>query len=130
MSIYQKVDYILSKLSDIKRIYLTKTAYVKTPTLSTNTYTLTKSDNGALLYIDNGSATTIYLPNNLQKGFNVGVIQYGAGQITFSASSGAVLRNSQSHTKTSAQYAVVSLFVASNTDNVSAVYMLGGETAS
>ena len=87
-------------------------------------YTLQASDLGKIVKLTNGSAITVTLPNNLGLGFTCTVIQYGAGQITFSTSS-STLYNRQSHTKTAGQYAVVSLISC-----VADVFVLAGDTAS
>jgi hypothetical protein len=88
------------------------------------TYTLLAGDNGKVIKFTNGSAITLTLPSGLGLGFNCSVIQYGAGQITFTAS-GSTLYNRQSHTKTAAQYAVTGLVSC-----VADVYVLAGDTAS
>ena len=87
-------------------------------------YTLQASDLGKIVKLTNGSAITVTLPNNLGIGFTCTVIQYGAGQITFSTSS-STLYTRQSHTKTAGQYAVVSLISC-----VADVFVLAGDTAS
>jgi hypothetical protein len=87
-------------------------------------YTLLASDLGKIVKFTNGSAITVTLPNNLGLGFTCTVIQYGAGQITFSTSS-STLYNRQSHTKTAGQYGVVSLISC-----VADVFVLAGDTAS
>lgn len=73
------------------------------------TYTLLSSDSGKTLTLDNGSAITVDIPAALPLGFNVRVVQIGAGQVTFVPAAGVTLNNRQSHTKTAGQYAVVSL---------------------
>ena len=88
------------------------------------TYTLAASDLGKIVKFTKGSAITVTLPNNLGLGFTCTVIQYGAGQITFSTSS-STLYNRQSHTKTAGQYGVVSLISC-----VADVFVLAGDTAS
>jgi hypothetical protein len=88
------------------------------------TYTLVDGDNGKVIKFTNGSAITVTLPSGLGLGFNCSVIQYGAGQITFSTSS-STLYNRQSHTKTAGQYAVAGLISC-----VADVFVLAGDTAS
>jgi hypothetical protein len=88
------------------------------------TYTLVAGDNGKVIKFTNGSAITLTLPSGLGEGFNCTVIQYGAGQITFSTSS-STLYNRQSHTKTAGQYAVAGLISC-----VADVFVLAGDTAS
>ena len=96
---------------------------------SGTTYTLVASDSGKVIVIDNSSAITVTLPNNLSAGFTCSVIQQGAGQITFTAASGAFLNNRQSHSKTFGQHAGVSLTVTLNGSGTNAVYNMMGDTA-
>lgn len=97
------------------------------------TYTLdvagTDTDSGRVIDHVNGSAITVTLPNSAPVGFCVTYVQAGAGQITFSAASGASLRNRQSHTKTAGQWAGVTLYVRSNAGGSAAEYVLAGDTA-
>lgn len=93
------------------------------------TYTLAASDTGKVVTLSNASAITLTLPNSLIAGFVCTVIQKGAGQVTFTAASGATLRNRQSHTKTAGQYAVTTLYVDSNSGGSAADYYLAGDTA-
>lgn len=88
------------------------------------TYTLVAGDNGKVIKFTNGSAITLTLPSGLGEGFNCSVVQYGAGQITFSTSS-STLYNRQLHTKTAGQYAVTGLISC-----VADVFVLAGDTAS
>ena len=86
-------------------------------------YSLQSSDLGKIVKFESGSAVTVTLPAGLGQGFTCTVVQYGAGQITFSAS-GSTLYNRQSHTKTAGQYAVVKL-----TSCVADTFILSGDTA-
>jgi hypothetical protein len=85
------------------------------------TYTLVAGDNGKVIKFTNGSAITLTLPSGLGEGFNCTVIQYGAGQITFSGT----FYNQSSHTKTAGQYAVTGLISC-----VADAFVLAGDTAS
>lgn len=93
------------------------------------TYTLQASDAGKIVECSNASAITVTLPNSLAVGFCCTVSQTGAGQVSFSAAVGATLRNKSSFTKISGQYGVVSLYVTTNSDGSSAVYMMAGDGA-
>jgi hypothetical protein len=84
-------------------------------------YTLVAGDNGKVIKFTNGSAITLTLPSGLGEGFNCTVIQYGAGQITFSGT----FYNQSSHTKTAGQYAVTGLISC-----VADAFVLAGDTAS
>ena len=97
------------------------------------TYTLdvagTDTDSGRVVDHANAAAITVTLPNSAPVGFCVTYVQAGAGQITFSPASGALLRNRQSHTKTAGQWAGVTLYVRSNSGGSAAEYVLAGDTA-
>lgn len=91
------------------------------------TYTLASNDTGKIVEISNGSGITLTLPNNLVAGFNCTVVQTGAGVITLSAASGAAFHNRSSFTKTAGQYAMITVYVTTNSNAVSAVYIVGGD---
>lgn len=93
-----------------------------------STYTLQASDKGKVIEIANAGSVTLTLPNSLPKGFACTVIQDGAGQVTFSAASGASLKNRQSHSKSAGNGAFTMLYVSSNS-GANASWMLGGDTA-
>lgn len=88
-------------------------AYVLNPagviTDATTSRTLSASDNGKVIRCTSGSATTITCATGLPVGFNVTIIQGGAGKVTIAA--GAATLNSYSALfSTIGQYAVVSVF--------------------
>lgn len=91
-------------------------------------YTLASTDDGLVVEIANASAITLTLPNSLAAGFSCLVTQGGAGQITFSAGSGAAIHQRQSLTKTAGQWGVVSVYVRSNAGSA-AVYVVAGDMA-
>jgi hypothetical protein len=68
-------------------------------------YNLTSADNGKIIQSTSATAIIVTIPTGLPTGFNCTVVQMGAGQITFS---GTYL-NRGGFTKTSSQYAVVSI---------------------
>ncbi len=69
------------------------------------------------------------LPNNLAEQFYCTPIQDGAGQITFTAASGATLHNRSGHTKSAGQYAMTQIYISANSGGSAAIYLLGGDTA-
>jgi len=71
------------------------------------TYTLTSSDNGKVVTLNNASPITLTINTGLGDGFNCLIVQKGAGQITMAGTATRI--NRQSHTKTAGQYAVVSI---------------------
>jgi len=92
------------------------------------TYTLLSTDNGKIVEVSNASAITITLPNNLAQGFNCLIVQTGAGQITLSAQAGGALHNRSSFTKTAGQYAMLSLYISTNS-GTNASYIMCGDGA-
>ena len=87
------------------------------------TYTLTSSDNGKVVTLNNGSAITLTIAASLGDGFNCLIVQKGAGQVTLSAATGVTIANRSSETKTAGQYATVSVInIGSDT------YILSGDT--
>jgi hypothetical protein len=92
-------------------------------TQSGTSYTLTATDNGGVVAFTSGSAVALTVPSNLGAGFSCSVVQYGAGQITVSAGSGATLRLRASANKTVGQYAIASLLSV-----VANEYILVGDT--
>lgn len=93
-------------------------------------YSLAATDSGKVVECSNAAAITVTLPNNLPVGFGCTIMQKGAGQVGISAASGATLQNRQGHTQTAGQYALVTLYVSENSDGSSAVYVMGGDSAS
>ena len=98
-------------------------------TQSGTTYTLAAADCGTTIEFTSASAITVTLPNSLSPGCHIAVEQNGAGQITFSAASGATLQSAHSFTKTFGQYAIVGLSVLSNSGGSAAVWTLSGDGA-
>lgn len=87
-------------------------------------YTILASDAGKVITCNNGSAVTVTVPASLGAGFTCSVVQKGAGQVTFSASS-TTINNRQSHTKIAGQHGVATLI-----STASDVFVLAGDTAS
>jgi hypothetical protein len=81
-------------------------------------YTLTASDNGKIITLNNASAITLTVPA-LFAGFNCMVVQLGAGQVTLTAS-GTTISNRSSYTKTAGANAIVTLIGLTGTTFISA----------
>lgn len=92
-------------------------------------YTLVAADTGKIVELTNAAAITLTMPNDLPVGWCCTVVQGGAGAATFTPASGATRRNRQSHTKTSGQWAMCTLYVRTNAGGTAAEYVLGGDTA-
>ena len=83
-------------------------------TISTSV-SLAATDNAEVIQSNASSAITITIPAGLPTGFNCMVLQYGAGQITFSGASGVTIINRNGYNKTIGQYALVTiLHIGSN----------------
>lgn len=85
------------------------------------TYSLTASDNGKIVTMNNGATSTVTVIGGLPIGFNTTVIQLGAGQVGFTAASGVTLNSYSSATKIAGQHGAAS--VISYTTNI---YNLSG----
>ena len=72
------------------------------------TYTLQASDNGGTIYFTNASPITLDVPAGLGAGFECGVVQGGAGQVTLTAQ-GTTINSRQGFTMTAGQYAYIAL---------------------
>ena len=77
-------------------------------TEATTSRNLSATDNGKIIYCTSGSATTITCAAGLGAGFNVTIIQGGAGKVTVAAG-GQTLVSYSSLFSTMGQYAVISL---------------------
>jgi len=84
-------------------------------------YTLQASDNGGVVAFTNASPVTVTVPAGLGAGFNVGIVQVGAGVVTPTPASTA-LHHRLSLSKTAGQYAYMTL-VAYSADT----FLLSGD---
>ena len=90
---------------------------------TSTSYTLSASDAGKMIVINNSENATVTVPQGLPTGFNCSFLQKGAGSISFSAS-GTTINNRQSHTQTAGEYAMATL-ICYDTDT----FVLAGDTA-
>jgi hypothetical protein len=95
--------------------------------VQTDDYTLQASDNGSVVYVDKATAATVTLPNSLPPGFNCSVVQEGAGQLTFTAGSGATRQSPNGAGKSAVRYGVVALLVKANSGGSAADWRLAGD---
>ena len=86
-------------------------------------YSILAADENTTLRSTSATAITITIPNVLNVGERVDVIQFGAGQITFAAGSGATLNSNGAKLKTQGQYAGVTVVCVA-----SGQYVLVGNT--
>ena len=78
------------------------------------TYTLALSDAGKIVTLSNASAITLTIPTNASVAFPVNtridLLQYGAGQVSVSATGGVTLYSSGSRVKLTGQYSGATLW--------------------
>jgi hypothetical protein len=93
------------------------------------TYTLSNADNGCILEATNASGCAFTFPATLNRGFNVGILRYGAGAVTWVAGSGATIRVPSSATAIAAQYGLASAYVRANTNGSNAEIVIAGNVS-
>lgn len=93
------------------------------------TYTLQASDNGKIVEFNNAGAVTCTVPNSLAVGFNCGICQAGAGQVTVAAGASATQRQASGFAKTRAQWSEIAMRVRANAGGSAAEYVLSGDMA-
>lgn len=96
-------------------------------TVTASTFAPTKELNGAARVLTDGTGVAVSLPANLPEGYSICLIQGGAGQITFSAGSGATVNQADGYTKSRTQYAAVTALVMSNPTGAAGVWLLLGD---
>ena len=94
--------------AETKKVTVTQILTGQLITEATTTRTMSATDNGKIIYCTSGSATTINCAASLGVGFNVTIIQGGAGKVTVAANSQTLVSYS-SLFSTMGQYAVISL---------------------
>jgi hypothetical protein len=97
--------------------------------LSGTTLTLSSVHLGSIIVCTSSSAVTITLPRTLPANYSAGILQFGTGQVTAVAGSGAALNNFVGQFATAARYAMVCALVVTNTDGNTASAVLTGATA-
>lgn len=82
-------------------------------TTQTAAYTLVLADDGTLVEMNVGTATTLTVPTNASVAFTIGTVigirQYGAGQVTVTAATGVTIVSRGGVFKTAGQYAEATL---------------------
>jgi hypothetical protein len=82
------------------------------------TYTLSTSDNGKIITLNNASAITLTVPA-LFAGFNCMIVQLGSGQVTLQAGSLVTISNRSSNTKTAGANAIATILGLTSTTFIS-----------
>lgn len=94
--------------SETKKATVSQILTGQVVTESGTSRTLSASDNGKIIYCTSGSAVTINCASGLGVGFNVTIIQGGAGKVTIAAN-GQTLNSYSGLLSTMGQYAVISV---------------------
>ena len=94
--------------SETKKATVSQILTGQVVTESGTSRTLSASDNGKIIYCTSGSAVTINCAAGLGVGFNVTIIQGGAGKVTIAAN-GQTLNSYSGLLSTMGQYAVISV---------------------
>ena len=92
-------------------------------------YTLTASNCGTTILFTNSSPVTVTTLNSLPVGCSIGIEQAGAGQVTIAAGTGATQHSAHNFTKTFGQYAIIGLFVDTNSGGSAADIIITGDGA-
>lgn len=85
-------------------------------------YDVQMTDQGTIIAMTENVACTVTLPPSFPQGFQVDVLQFGAGQVTIQGDSGASLVSPSGNFTTPTQYATRSCMVLSNPDGASALW--------
>lgn len=93
----------------------------------TGSYPAVLADNRRRIVFNSPSAITLTLPNNLPVGWELSIMQLGAGAVTV-AVTGGNLRARSDHNKTAGQYAQAYMWVYANT-GTSPQVAFSGDTA-
>ena len=93
------------------------------------TYTLAATDCGTTILFTNPSAITVTTLNSLPAGCAIAIEQEGAGQVTIVAGAGATQHSAHNYTKTYGPYAILGLFVDTNSGGSAADIIVTGDGA-
>jgi hypothetical protein len=91
------------------------------------TYTLSASDCGTTIRFTNASAITVTTLNSLPVGCAIAIEQAGAAQVTIAAGAGATQHSAHGYSKTFGQYAILGLFVDTNSGGSAADIIITGD---
>ena len=97
---------------------------------ATDAINIDASNEGELIVSDSALPVTITVPNTLPVGFNCQVVQKGVGLVTFSPAPGALIDSKNASLSLFGQYAIGTLTCVSNSDLLSARYILTGDVGS
>lgn len=97
----------------------------------TASYTLTAADNGKIVEMNVAAGNTLTLPETsteaLPAGFQVAVVQIGAGQVTVAKEGSDTIKSKDSNLKLTGQYSVATIY--KRTAGSPNDWFLGGDLA-
>ncbi len=92
-------------------------------------YTLSATDCGTTILFNNSAPVTLTTLNSLPAGCAIAVEQAGNGQVTVAAGSGTTQHSAHGYTKTYGLYAILGVFVDTNTSGTAADVIITGDGA-
>lgn len=99
---------------DPSTIVVKKKSSYTTVINKTASYTVSASDHGSVITINNASATTLTMPSGLPIGFNFSIYQLGAGKITIAGASVVTIKNRLNRFRTGGLDAGVGLVITAS----------------
>jgi hypothetical protein len=90
-------------------VSLSKSLVTPTFTGTPPTYTLTSSENGKVVIVNQSSTAYITVPQSLGSGFNCTIVQQGVGRVVLQAGTGATVAGYDLGVATIGQYGVIDL---------------------
>lgn len=102
-------------------------AFVPAASIKTTSYTLTDDDCNSIILVNSATDITITLHAAAPVGYNVLIIQLGAGKAIIGAAAGAAFVSRDGHTRSAGQYAQIGLTVYQNA-GAAARAILSGDT--
>ena len=93
------------------------------------TYALAAGDCGTTILFTNASPITVTTLNSLPAGCTIAIEQQGGGQVTIAAGAGTTQHSAHNYTKTYGQYAILGLFVDTNSGGSTADIIITGDGA-
>lgn len=126
------LSFVTTDNAEAILFYKRISGYLASVNNQTTDYTLVVTagtgDQGKIVEIDSGTAKNVTLPPTAVVGTSATIVQKGDGQITFITTGTGSIVNVDGHTKSKGKYAMCTVYVSTNSDNSSAVWVLGGAT--
>lgn len=98
-------------------------------TQSGTSYTLAATDCGTTILFTNSAAVTLTTLNTLPAGCAIALEQAGGGSVTVTAGTGTTQHSAHGYTRTYGLYAILGVFVDTNSGGTAADYIITGDGA-